>query len=213
MRPTNAAACVIEPSLNRARNSECLHHAQPQSLQRSQLSGTAEITHTKTGRAQIQLGGATSPCKSPEEVDMNNSWMPMGFHTITPNVVVDRAEDAVAFLRKAFGFVENYRLTTSNGKIAHCELQLGDSILNIGEAMDGFPSSTLMAQIYVENSDELFQLAVQAGAKILMPMTDMFFGSREGRVEDPFGNVWTIATLHEVVEPAEMQRRMAEAGY
>jgi PhnB protein len=139
--------------------------------------------------------------------------MPRGFHTITPNIVVNGAEEAVAFLKRAFGFVENYRLTTSNGKIAHCELKLGDSVVNIGEAMEGFSSCTLLAQIYVEDSDQLFERSVQAGATIQMPMTDMFFGVREGRVADPFGNVWSIATLKEAMEPDEMQRRMADAGY
>jgi PhnB protein len=139
--------------------------------------------------------------------------MPSGFHTITPNIVVEDAEGAVAFLKKAFGFVENYRLTTSDGRIAHCELKLGDSIVNLGQTMDDFPVSTLLAQIHVDDSDELFRRSVAAGAKVLMPMTDMFFGSREGRVEDPFGNVWTLATLKDAVEPAEMQRRMVERGY
>jgi len=80
-------------------------------------------------------------------------------------------------------------LIMSNGKITHCELRLGDSVLNIGESMDGWPAHGLVAQIYVEDSDELFKRAVDAGAKEIMPMTDMFFGSREGRVTDPFGLV------------------------
>jgi PhnB protein len=103
-------------------------------------------------------------------------------------------------------------LTMSNGKIAHCELKLGDSVLNIGESMDGWPAHGLVAQIYVEDSDGLFKRAIDAGAKEIMPMTDMF-GSREGRVADPFGNVWTIATLKEEVAPEEMQRRMMAQGY
>jgi PhnB protein len=144
---------------------------------------------------------------------MSAPWVPSGFHTITPNIVVDGAEGAVAFLKEAFGFVENYRLTTSSGKIAHCELKLGDSVVNLGESMDGFPACGLLAQIYVEDSDALFRRSVEAGAKVIMPMTDMFFGSREGRVADPFGNVWTIATLKETVEPLEIQRRMEQAGY
>ena len=118
---------------------------------------------------------------------MSTQWVPKGFHTITPNIVVDDAEQAVAFLKKAFGATETYRLTMSNGKITHCELRLGDSILNIGESMEGWPAHGLVAQIYVENSDELFKRAVNAGAKEIMPMTDMFFGSRERRVADPFG--------------------------
>jgi PhnB protein len=144
---------------------------------------------------------------------MSVRWVPKGFHTITPNIVVDDAEQAVVFLKKAFGAVENYRLTLSNGKITHCELKLGDSVLNLGESMEGWPARGLVAQIYVEDSDELFRRAVQAGAKVIMPMTDMFFGSREGRIADPFGNVWTIATLKEELAPDEMQRRMTANGY
>lgn len=79
--------------------------------------------------------------------------------------------------------------------------------------MEGFPARSLVAQIYVEDSDSLFERAVAAGASVVMPMTDMFFGSREGRIADPFGNVWTIATLREDVSPHEMQRRMTAAGY
>jgi PhnB protein len=144
---------------------------------------------------------------------MRTLWAPKGFHTITPNIVVDDAEGAVAFFKKAFGATEAYRLTMSSGKIAHCEVKLGDSVLNIGESMDGWPAHGLVAQIYVENSDELFKRAIDAGAKEIMPMTDMLFGSHEGRVTDPFGNVWTIATLKEEVTPQEMQRRMKAEGY
>jgi PhnB protein len=144
---------------------------------------------------------------------MSTRWIPKGFRTITPNIIADDAEQAVAFLKKAFGATETYRLKMSNGKIVHCELKLGDSVLNIGESMDGWPARGLVAQIYVEDSDELFKRAVNAGAKEIMPMKDMFFGSREGRVTDPFGNVWTIATLKEEVTPEEMQRRMKTQGY
>jgi len=144
---------------------------------------------------------------------MNEPWIPEGFHTITPNIIVDDAESAVSFLKRAFGATERYRLTMSNGKIAHCELALGDSVVNLGESMDGFPAHGLVAQLYVEDSDALFERAVAAGASVVMPMTDMFFGSREGRVADPFGNTWTIATRTERVSPEEMQRRMSAAGY
>ena len=144
---------------------------------------------------------------------MSAQWLPKGFHTITPNIIVDDAEQAVAFFKKAFGAVENYRLTMSNGTITHCELKLGDSILNLGASMEGWPARGLVAQIFVEDSDALFKRAVEAGAEVVMPMTDMFFGSREGRVVDPFGNVWTIATLKEEVAPEEMQKRMKAEGY
>ena len=144
---------------------------------------------------------------------MNDSWIPKGFRTVTPNIIVDDAEGAIAFLKRALGATEQYRLTMSDGKVTHCELKLGDSIINLGESMEGWPARGLVAQIYVENSDALFERAVAAGASVVMPMTDMFFGSREGRISDPFGNVWTIATLKEAVSPDEMQRRMTAAGY
>ena len=144
---------------------------------------------------------------------MNVPWIPDGFHTVTPNIVVDDAEAAITFLKRAFGATEHYRLTMSEGKITHCELRLGDSVVNLGESMEGWPAHGLVAQIHVEDSDALFEQAVAAGASVIMPMTDMFFGSREGRVSDPFGNVWTIATLKEQVSPEEMQRRLTAAGY
>jgi PhnB protein len=68
---------------------------------------------------------------------MSTRWIPKGFHTITPNIIADDAEQAVAFFKKAFAATETCRLTLSNGKITHCELRLGDSVLNIGESMDG----------------------------------------------------------------------------
>jgi PhnB protein len=144
---------------------------------------------------------------------MSTRAIPKGFHTITPNIIVDDAEQAVAFLKTALGATENYRLLLSNGKITHCELRIGDSVLNVGESMEGWPARGLVAQLYVEDSDALFAQAVDAGATVIMPMTDMFFGSREGRVADPYGNVWTIATMREEVSPEEMQRRMKAQGY
>jgi PhnB protein len=146
-------------------------------------------------------------------MNVNIQPIPKGFHTVTPNIVVDDAGKAVEFLKKALGATETYRLMTSNGKIAHCELRIGDSVVNLGESTEGWPAHGLVAQIYVEDSDLLFKRAVDAGATVMMPMTDMFFGSREGRVADPYGNVWTIATLREEVSPEEMQRRMTANGY
>jgi PhnB protein len=144
---------------------------------------------------------------------MTDSWLPDGFHTITPNIIAEDAEQAVNFLKRAFGAIESYRLTLADGKITHCELRIGDSVINLGTAMEGWPAHGLIAQIFVEAPDALFERAVQAGATVIMPMTDMFFGIREGRVSDPFGSVWTIATRKERLTPEEMQRRLRAAGY
>jgi PhnB protein len=88
------------------------------------------------------------------------------------------------------------------------ELKFGDSRVNVGESMEGWPEHSLLAQIFVADSDAVFAQAVEAGAEGLSPMTDMFFGSREGRVLDPFGSTWTISTHKENVSVEEMQRRL-----
>ncbi len=139
---------------------------------------------------------------------MSTRPIPECYHTITPNIIVEDAEQAVDFYKRAFGAEEKMRLTMPDGKIVHCELQIGDSRLNLGESMEGWPAHPLLAQLYVEDSDAVFQRAVDAGAKVTMPMTEMFFGSREGRVVDPHGGTWTIATRKEDVSPEEMQRRL-----
>jgi len=144
---------------------------------------------------------------------MTVPWLPDGFHTITPNIIAEDAEQAVDFLKRAFGATENYRLTLSDGKITHCELRIGDSVVNLGTAMPDWPARGIIAQLFVEAPDGLFERAVQAGATAMMPMADMFFGVREGRVSDPFGNVWIIATLKERLSPEEMQRRLRAEGY
>jgi len=144
---------------------------------------------------------------------MTAPWLPDGFHTITPNIIAEDAEQAVDFLKRAFGATESYRLTLSDGRITHCELRIGDSVINLGTAMEGFPARGLVAQVFVEDPDAWFERAVRAGATMMMPMTDMVFGIREGHVSDPFGNVWIIATLKERLSPEEMQRRLRAEGY
>jgi PhnB protein len=141
---------------------------------------------------------------------MSTSYIPEGFHTLTANIIVADGAGAIAFLRQAFGAEELVRLTLPDGKIVHCELQIGDSRINLGEAMDGWPAHGLVAQLHVPDSDAVFARAVAAGGVVAMPMTDMFFGSREGRVTDPFGNTWTIATRKERISYEEMQRRINE---
>jgi len=88
------------------------------------------------------------------------------------------------------------------------ELQIGDSRLNVGETLGDWPEHPLLAQLFVADSDATFESAVAAGATVQMPLTDMFFGTREGRVRDPFGNTWTIATRKESMSYMEMQRRL-----
>jgi PhnB protein len=139
---------------------------------------------------------------------MSVNPIPAGFHTIAPNIIVKNIDAAVSFYKRAFDAEEILRLSMPDGKVAHCELKFGDSRVNLGESMEGWPEHTLLAQIFVADSDAVFARAVEAGAKVLSPITDMFFGSREGRVLDPFGSTWTISTHKENVSVEEMQRRL-----
>jgi PhnB protein len=137
--------------------------------------------------------------------------IPEGFHTIVPNIIVNNAEGAIEFYKIAFGAEQKLRLTTPDGKIAHCELIIGDSVLNLGDAMEGWVAHPLLAQLFVGDSDAVFNRAVDAGAKVTMPMTDMFFGHRAGHLVDPFGGTWIISTQKEIVAPEEIQRRINQA--
>ena len=117
---------------------------------------------------------------------MSVNPVPAGFHTVAPNIIVENVDAAVSFYKQAFEAEEILRLSTPDGKVVHCELKLGDSRVNVGESMKGWPVHPLLAQIFVSDSDAVFAQAVKAGAEVLSPMTDMFFGSREGRILDPF---------------------------
>ena len=139
---------------------------------------------------------------------MSINPIPAGFHTIAPNIIVKSVDEPVSFYKRAFGAEEVLRLSMPNGKVVHCELKFGDSRVNLGESMEGWPEHTLLAQIFVADSDAVFAQAVKAGAEVLSPMTDMFFASREGRVLDPFGSTWTISTHKENVSVEEMQQRL-----
>jgi len=145
--------------------------------------------------------------------------VPDGYHTLTPYIVVDGAADAIAFYQKAFGAREVYRMPGPGGKVMHAELQIGDSRLMLSDefpemggrapkAFGGSPTNVLM---YVPDVDATFARAVEAGASADMPVTTMFWGDRYGKVKDPFGHVWQLATHVEDVSPEEMGRRAAAA--
>ena len=101
---------------------------------------------------------------------MSVNPIPAGFHTIAPNIIVKSVDAAVSFYRRAFGAEEIIRLSMPDGKVVHCELKLGDSRLNLCESMEGWPEHTLLAQIFVADSDAVFEQAVKAGAKVLSPI-------------------------------------------
>lgn len=153
---------------------------------------------------------------------MSNSQVqpiPEGMRTITPHLVCAKATEAIEFYKAAFGAVEHGRLTTPQGALLHAMLQIGDSHLML---VDEFPDwgsvgpkalkgSPVTLHLYVEDVDAAVKRAVDAGAKITMPVEDMFWGDRYGKVEDPFGHQWSLATHIRDVPPEEMEKVAASA--
>jgi PhnB protein len=147
------------------------------------------------------------------------SPIPAGHHTVTPHMVLRDAAQAIEFYKKAFGAVEMMRMPGPEGKgVMHAELKIGDSFVYLA---DQWPGTTLAApekiggttvsiHLYVKDADKLFNQAVTAGAKVEMPLMNMFWGDRFGKLTDPFGHSWSIATHVEDVPPEEMGRRAAE---
>jgi PhnB protein len=145
--------------------------------------------------------------------------IPRGYHTVTPYIVCRGAARAIDFYKKAFGAKERLRMDAPGGTIAHAELQIGDSIVMLGDEMPqmgatapetiGGTASGLF--IYTKDVDAAFAKATAAGAKTDLPPTDMFWGDRYCKLTDPFGHRWSLATHMEDLSAKEMARRSAEA--
>jgi len=136
--------------------------------------------------------------------------IPEGYHSVTPFLSVKGTDRAIDFYKRAFGAVEKFRMPGPDGKIMHAELTIGDSTIMLSEAMHEPPSVSSM-YVYVPDADKAFDRAVKAGAKVKMPLANMFWGDRYGSVSDPYGNTWAIATHVEDVPPQEMPKRAQAA--
>jgi PhnB protein len=143
---------------------------------------------------------------------------PEGLHTVTAHLVCAGAAEAIEFYRKAFNAQELARLPGPDGKIVHAMIRIGDSMVML---VDEFPEmgsfgpnslkgSPVTIHLYVENVDAFVSRAVEAGAKITMPVQDMFRGDRYGQLEDPFGHHWSAATHIRDATPEELERRARE---
>jgi len=148
------------------------------------------------------------------------SAVPEGLHTITPQLTLDHAVEAIDWYKKALGAEEVSRATGPDGKIMHADLRIVNSRFMVNDAMMGskgpkaLGGSPASLWIYVEDCDALFNRAVAAGGKVLPgPMgqlQDQFWGDRTGTLTDPHGYTWTIATHKEDLTPAELQQRQEE---
>jgi len=136
--------------------------------------------------------------------------IPEGYHTVTPFLNLKGCAEAIAFYQKAFGAEEKLRMPGPGGAIMHAEVQIGDSRIMLSEAMQMEPTRSSIF-LYVSDCDALWNRAVAAGAKVVMPLADQFWGDRFGTLADHHGNTWSLATHKEDVPPAEMQKRAAAA--
>jgi PhnB protein len=144
--------------------------------------------------------------------------IPDGYHAITPYLIVRDARRALDFYARAFGAKELYRLEQPDGRVGHAELQIGDSRVMLA---DEFPEmgvrspttvggSPVTIHLYVEDVDAVVARAAAAGATITRPVSDQFYGDRNGGLTDPFGHVWYVATHVEDVPEDELRRRAEE---
>jgi PhnB protein len=136
--------------------------------------------------------------------------IPKGYHAISPALTQDDAAKTIEFCKKAFGAKVLMRMDGPGGKIMHAEVVIGDSIVMLNDVMQE-PAQPAGLFLYVTDVDKTFARALKAGATALMPPQDMFWGDRFGRVQDPSGNRWGIATHREDVPPKEMKKRAAAA--
>ena len=145
------------------------------------------------------------------------SPIPQGMHTLTPHLICEGAADAIDYYVEAFGAVEQARLAAPNGLLMHAMLKIGDSSLMLADAMPECGSkgakalngSPVYLHLYVEDVDAVFDRAVKAGGKVIMPPQDMFWGDRYGQIEDPSGHKWSLATHKEDLTDEEIAERAA----
>jgi PhnB protein len=144
---------------------------------------------------------------------------PPGMHTITPHITVNNAAQAIDFYKQAFGAQELGRNATPDGRLMHAALKIGDSNLMLN---DEFPEmggchapqqggkQPFVLHLYWDDVDQAWDRAVKAGAKVAMPLSNMFWGDRYGHLQDPFGFTWAMASRVEDVSPEEADRRGKE---
>jgi PhnB protein len=152
---------------------------------------------------------------------MNVKAIPSGYSSVIPYLIVEDATGAIEFYKEVFGATERMRIPIPGGKIAHAEIQIGDSVVMLADqptdptagrlkspnAVDG---TSVSIHLYIEDVDAVMEKASKAGGKEIRPVANQFYGDRSGMFTDPFGHVWNVATHVEDVSLEEMEKRMAQ---
>src|SRR5262245_43218226 len=145
------------------------------------------------------------------------SPIPEGYHSVTPQLTLDHAAEAIDWYKKVLGAEELGRMKDDEGRVMHAELRVGNSRIMLNDVMmgkgpKGYGGSPASLYVYVEDSDSIFNRAIAAGGKVsgqMGALADQFWGDRSGTFVDPFGYQWTIATRKEDLTPQEMEQRRA----
>jgi len=148
--------------------------------------------------------------------DSSVSPIPEGMTTVTPHLVCAGAAEAIEFYKQAFGAEQVTRLDGPDGKIMHASVQIGNSRVMLAEEAPNWKSfgpkslngSPVVLHLYVEDADSFVQHAVDSGAKLILPVSEMFWGDRYGQLEDPFGHRWSVATRVKVLTPDEIKKAL-----
>src|SRR5438309_10068177 len=165
----------------------------------------------KSGKA-AKRGGRARP--SPTKL----SPIPPGFRTVTPYLAIDGAAQAIEFYKKAFGAKELSKQATPDGKIMNASVKIGDSIVLMSDIFPGSDAkspnalggSPVTLHIYVKDADRLWQTALSAGARVILPLDNQFWGERYGQLADPFGHRWSIS-MQVKMSREEMDAKQKEA--
>jgi PhnB protein len=146
------------------------------------------------------------------------SYIPEGYNSITPYLIIKGAAQAIEYYKKVFGATEVVRMDGPDGKVGHSELQIGDSRIMVADenptmgqghvSAASIGASPVSLYVYLPDVDRVIQRAAAEGAKILKPVQDQFYGDRTGFIQDPFGHLWGVATHIEDVSPKDMKERM-----
>ena len=143
--------------------------------------------------------------------------IPKGRAGATPYLIVKDAARAIEFYKQAFGAAEVMRFTDPNGKIGHAEVKIGEALIMLADEFpeldvrgpETYGGSPVTIHLYVADVDAVAERAIEAGAKLVRPVEDQFYGDRGGKLSDPFGHVWWFASHKEDVSPEEMRKRAA----
>jgi len=146
--------------------------------------------------------------------------IPADMHTVTPHIVCAGAAQAIEFYKKAFGATEEARLPGPDGKLMHAMIRInGSAVMLVDENPEwgmlgpkSLKGTPVTIHLYVEDADAFVTKAEKAGARVTMPVAEMFWGDRYGKIEDPFGHHWSIATHVRDVSMDEAQEAMKKMG-